>query len=689
MKASRTASYPLLMLTAIVLAIAASAGASAQKFQYVYGGGDDEAGRGGGRPVSNGGYVAVGETFTPDGGNTSDIYVVRTEGNGSLAWSWSYDAGGNDSATDVEELFEMVVTMVDSTIVYPPIPPDTMPRVEHHWRLDTTYAHDGFILTGVTDNESLDEWEGDPSRDLFLLRLDECGNIVWWKTYGRDTTDEIGWDVDVTSVEDGMQFRWGDFIVAGTTTQHNAAGSKRNGYLLRTDNMGNIKWDRTYDIDSAKDDDYFYSLDECHIAKNMNGMMVGVGDIVVGGGTYRYGNDPDALIGRVQGNSGLLGGLLCGFYVLKRAGADDFRSVIERKKMHAGFIVAFGFVSVAGDRDVYGVEMQHKPVGAANLNAQIAFGSDDDDEAYEVREMDGVGSMNQALIVTGYYSDEFFGLGGKDAFLQEIDPFNFNRSGNIHVYGGPGTDWGWSVSLVDELKPDPMLPPCRNTGFVVAGFTDSDLPGEGGLTVDAQDLYLIKTDRQKVSGCNETDFEITDYDPPINDRMPNVDLGMISRVKDPTYEDHCELWELQLCFDPDGTRDCALPWCMPCFPDFPPPNDTVIVRDTVRVHDTLVIKSRISHTMVDLDRTGVLASYPNPVVRGGMLNLRYTLPNKGEATITVSDLLGNTIYQSTDPHGAGSNLKVIPTATWGIGTYLVRMQSALHTATMRVIVVDR
>ena len=77
--------------------------ASGQTFQSVFGSSWEEAGRGGVKPIRDGGYIAVGHSNSPTQGGTSDIYLVRTNGDGSLAWSITYDIGGKDSATGIGE----------------------------------------------------------------------------------------------------------------------------------------------------------------------------------------------------------------------------------------------------------------------------------------------------------------------------------------------------------------------------------------------------------------------------------------------------------------------------------------------------------------------------------------------------------------------------------------------------------
>src|ERR1041384_115163 len=68
--------------------------ALAQRFEYTSGGPKcGSTGYGGVQPVSAGGYIAVGETSSARDGNCPDmnVYVVRTEADGSLAWARAYD----------------------------------------------------------------------------------------------------------------------------------------------------------------------------------------------------------------------------------------------------------------------------------------------------------------------------------------------------------------------------------------------------------------------------------------------------------------------------------------------------------------------------------------------------------------------------------------------------------------------
>ena len=243
--------YRLIFMAAVGFVICIGGGADllAQRFEGVYGGvGCRESARGGTRPVREGGYIAAGETFATDGNcGSSDIYVVRTDNQGNLLWSMRYDIGLNDSALDIETV-----------------------------SLDPA---GGYIITGVTDNITGAGGACPASRDIFLLRIDRCGTVIWVKTYGDATSDEMGWDVAETGTGDINQgTRRGDYIVAGWKSP--AGGTNRDGYLMRVTAFGDCIWGKSYNGPNNRDD-YFYALDEATFGVP----STRAGDIIACGGT--------------------------------------------------------------------------------------------------------------------------------------------------------------------------------------------------------------------------------------------------------------------------------------------------------------------------------------------------------------------------------------------------------------------
>ena len=86
---------------------------------------------------------------------------------------------------------------------------------------------DGFALVGETGAK-------DSKSDAWLLRTDSVGNLLWDKTYGGDGADSA---TAVVAVSDGLVF----------VGQTNSKGAGLDEFwLVRTDNKGEIVWDKTY-----------------------------------------------------------------------------------------------------------------------------------------------------------------------------------------------------------------------------------------------------------------------------------------------------------------------------------------------------------------------------------------------------------------------------------------------------------
>ncbi len=598
--------------------------ALAQRFEYSYGGdGCFDAGRGGVQQVSAGGYIAVGETFSEKEGGCGDanIYVVRTHPDGSLAWSQAYDLGGNDYGTSIRE-----VSCSPNGI-------------------------GGFIITGYTDNGSL----CGAARELLLLRIDMCGTILWSNTYGTPNGDEQGWDVveACTNGNPNYNTRRGDFIAAGFTTA-TRSGVGRDGYLIRVNGLnGALIWDATYDGPNNQDD-YFYGLDEMRF--NNPGPT---GDIVAAGGTSSYTGDYDAWLVRVSGDDGTFSGGSQGSAAYDGGRAEELRSVKElRFGSAAGDIVAVGrTTSLAGRFDVYALQTTPVP---CTLRADVVFGDlgGGADEGYWIRETPG-----GELIVTGYMTPPAGqGFGNEDAFLCLLRPNILNIIGNVMLYGGSGTDWGWSVSPVLSG----FNPQCITDGFIVAGFTNSRT--KVANPADPMQMYLIKTDVNLDDRCGNRAYVVAEKHPRYQE---NCKLPTINRLRtwcEGRTWGSCRYWHYQICLDRELPDFCRIERCQDCIPD------------------------GSKHTLSGPAEAGssllLLNSYPNPVKAGGTVTLEYMLKADAQVRVTVNDLRGRTIYTQERTATLGSSSLGISTDGWASGTYMVIMTADGRSTSTRVVVTE-
>lgn len=141
------------------------------------------------------GSILAGNTASR--GEGSDLFLIRTDGGGNAIWSRAFGGSGEDVGYYVQET-----------------------------------ADGGFIVTGSTKSYSMG------SELLWLLRTDANGSQIWDKTFGGfvSSSGDGGWALSET--EDG------GFIITGYT-QSLGAGRK-DLWLLRTDGEGRLIWDRTF-----------------------------------------------------------------------------------------------------------------------------------------------------------------------------------------------------------------------------------------------------------------------------------------------------------------------------------------------------------------------------------------------------------------------------------------------------------
>jgi hypothetical protein len=154
--------------------------------------------------TSDGGYIVAGYTNS-FGAGWDNIFLIKTDANGNIIWAKTYRGTGVDVASSVQQT-----------------------------------SDGGYIVAGSTNSF------GGPFYDIFLIKTDASGNIIWTKTYGGMNSD------GASSVQ---QTSDGGYIVAGWT--HSFGAGSYDIFLIKTDANGNVQWAKTY---GGTSDDWTYSV---------------------------------------------------------------------------------------------------------------------------------------------------------------------------------------------------------------------------------------------------------------------------------------------------------------------------------------------------------------------------------------------------------------------------------------------
>jgi len=178
------------------------------------------------RPTSDGGFIVAGSTWSF--GTSKEIWILKLHGNGVIQWQKTY--GGTDGEEDA---------LVEQT------------------------SDGGYIVAART-------WSfGAGYVDIWFLKLDASGNVVWERTYGGG-----GWD-EVNTIR---QTSDNGYIIAGYTGSFGPGPGENNAWLIKLDQNGILSWQKTYGGHTNYESSYAHGLD-----------LTSDGNFIVAGYTEAFG----------------------------------------------------------------------------------------------------------------------------------------------------------------------------------------------------------------------------------------------------------------------------------------------------------------------------------------------------------------------------------------------------------------
>lgn len=159
----------------------------------------------------DGGYVMAGFTESEDFdiSNTRgsyDFWVVKNDKNGNLLWEHSFGGSGIEISQDIANT-----------------------------------ADGGYVITGNTFSNDIDVSNNKGESDIWLIKIDDEGNLVWQKTFGGSAFDAAE---SVSPTKDG------GFILIGNSKSSDQDANTNAGendiWLIKTDANGNLVWQKTF-----------------------------------------------------------------------------------------------------------------------------------------------------------------------------------------------------------------------------------------------------------------------------------------------------------------------------------------------------------------------------------------------------------------------------------------------------------
>jgi len=217
--------------------------------------------------TSDGGFAIAGSTILQRGllFGTPVSWLVKTDAFGNMEWNWTNEGASAYSLVETSDFglamagfgvwasdFWLVKTDMFGNVVWNYTYGGT--NVDQARSLVETFDG-GFALAGYTSILRDEIW---------LVKTEPYGNMKWSQTYGGANLDSAYSLVELSA---------GGFAIAGLTSSFGAEGL--DFWLVKTDNYGNIEWNRTY---GGADYDHAYSL-----------IATSNGGFAIAGSTFSFG----------------------------------------------------------------------------------------------------------------------------------------------------------------------------------------------------------------------------------------------------------------------------------------------------------------------------------------------------------------------------------------------------------------
>jgi len=200
----------------------------------------------------DGGYIVVGVEYSFGAGGR-DVFLIKTDATGDTLWTRSFGGTGDDYGMSVKQTTDKGYIVVGYTNSFGQglddvylIKTDSLGNLlwsKTYGGINFDFgssvqqtSEGGYIVVGATASF------GSGNYDVYLIKTNSTGDTLWTKTLGGSALDE---GISAQQTNDG------GYIIAGTTLSFSVGNY--SAYLNKIDANGNVLWAKTYSTSGSEE----------------------------------------------------------------------------------------------------------------------------------------------------------------------------------------------------------------------------------------------------------------------------------------------------------------------------------------------------------------------------------------------------------------------------------------------------
>ncbi|MBK7390071.1 MAG: T9SS type A sorting domain-containing protein [Bacteroidia bacterium] len=215
--------------------------------------------------TSEKGFLLTGRTIS-FGHIKSDIYVIKTDSLGDTLWTRTFGGSDVDFSCFITESVDSNYFIVGSSSSFSAGTAIILIKINTNGDEIWTSVYKSSIINRISaESAALTNDKGliivgrayQPGNNYYLLKTDSLGNLIWDKYYTSGiTTYHVNRGYGVKQTSDG------GYIMAGNYGVSPSSNGTSLFEIIKTDSSGNVLWDKAYGDSTTNTTDYAYSIDE-------------------------------------------------------------------------------------------------------------------------------------------------------------------------------------------------------------------------------------------------------------------------------------------------------------------------------------------------------------------------------------------------------------------------------------------